>query len=46
MADAVGSDLFALDALRTADLEQLLELEGRADRDACTAARRALLAIT
>ncbi len=43
---AVGSDLFALDALRTVDLEQLLESVGRADRQACTAARSALQAIT
>ena len=41
----VGPDIFAIDALRSIDLEQLLEPIGRADRQACAAARRALQAI-
>jgi mRNA-degrading endonuclease toxin of MazEF toxin-antitoxin module len=43
---AVGPDLFALDMLRTIELDQLLESVGRADRTVSEAARRALRAIT
>lgn len=43
---SVGDALFALDALRTIDTDQLLERVDRAGANAASAARRALIAIT